>query len=51
MFITAEEKESDSPLQSLLEGLFILLKLERVCVELDKPSNHTEVQEAVNDAN
>ena len=52
MFITADESEQDSPLQALLEGAWCILKFNKLIESLDeKPSTHTQVQEAVNNDN
>jgi hypothetical protein len=43
---TKDEKESESPFQSLLECAFLLQKFDRILKDLESPSNHTDVQEA-----
>jgi hypothetical protein len=53
MFETSLEKQEDSPLQSLLEGAFLLLRFDKILKELDppekeNPSNRDDVQGAVN---
>jgi hypothetical protein len=48
MIETKSESSSDSLLQSLLESYWILYRIDNDLLELEKESNHDDVQRAIN---